>query len=45
MKIDILSYELSRTPKKASKRRATKADKSKLASKFKVKINVKADKR
>jgi hypothetical protein len=45
MKVDILSYESPRTPKKASKRRAAKTDKSKSASKFKAKINVKAGKR
>jgi hypothetical protein len=45
IKVNILSYKSSRTPKKASKRRITKINKSKSISKFKAKINVKADKR
>jgi len=45
MKVDILSYEPPRTPKKASKRRAAKAGGSESASKSKAKINAKAGKR
>jgi hypothetical protein len=45
MKVDILSYEPPRTPKKTSKRRTTKADKSKSISKSKAKINAKTGKR
>jgi hypothetical protein len=45
IKVNILSYEPPRTPKKTSKRRAAKADELKSISKFKAKINAKAGKR